>query len=555
MVDILGDRLLLLLTAERSVRVSPKRSVRCRKSKAAASPLKRSHYSLGAHPPPIMENTIRSQILRECDKLIRRYHRRIKQQKNDQRRYQQRTGLEPLSPASYISDYWTLSPQFNPFHVRARADAIAHSIEQKLSARTYAPSPALTLQISKPTGGSRGITIFPIPDAAVSNYLFYLLRGRNQHFFSSYAYAYRGDRNSHNAVEHLFRYVKDTNRIYALNYDFSKYFDSIQHDYLRKVLRCYFRISEREFSAVESFLTFRKSNGQEEFQAGTFSTNVRGIPQGSSISLFLANAACLELDLEIEREGAVFARYADDTIILCNTYDMAHRCANRMHAHGQRSETQINFDKSDGIFILTQEPKAEIRSEKCFDFLGNRISQKDITVAAKSLRRIKKKLSGIIHRHLLLYPSRGTFSVNRIGANNLDWDMVTCINEIRRYLYGAISEETLSQALADNLIPLKMNKCLLSYYPLVTNPQAFKDLDGWLINVIMRAQKRRRSLITQFIPNYSVFSREDLINGGWYQHEIPNETRLPSFFRGWLYVRKLLKIFGASKFPVPDYQS
>jgi hypothetical protein len=37
--------------------------------------------------------------------------------------------------------------------------------------------------------------------------------------------------------------------------------------------------------------------------------------------------------------------------------------------------------------------------------------------------------------------------------------------------------------------------------------------------------------------------------------EIRNETRMPSFFRGWRYVRKLLDIFGAQEFPVPDYES
>ena len=87
---------------------------------------------------------------------------------------------------------------------------------------------------------------------------------------------------------------------------------------------------------------------------------------GSSISLFLANVACLELDLEIEREGAVFARYADDTIILCNTYDMAHRCSRRMLSHGKRSHTEINFEKSEGISLLTRELKAEMRATTYF---------------------------------------------------------------------------------------------------------------------------------------------------------------------------------------------
>jgi hypothetical protein len=40
-----------------------------------------------------------------------------------------------------------------------------------------------------------------------------------------------------------------------------------------------------------------------------------GIPQGTSISLFLANVAAYALDRRLETLGVGFVRYADDTII------------------------------------------------------------------------------------------------------------------------------------------------------------------------------------------------------------------------------------------------
>jgi RNA-directed DNA polymerase len=260
------------------------------------------------------------------------------------------------------------------------------------------------------------------------------------------------------------------------------------------------------------------------------------------------------LDIEIEREGAVFARYADDTIILCSTYEMAHRCANRMLAHGTRFRTEINFDKSKGIFLITREPKGEVRSARYFDFLGNRVSQTDVTVAGRSVRRIKRKISEIIHRHLILYPSKSLFSTTRIGAGSLDWDMVTCINEIRRYLYGQVTEADFTAALANAEAPLKKTRSLLSYYPLVTDPTIFRQLDGWLVSAIRRAQKRRKDLIKDWVQNYELYSEQQIISGSWYDHIVANETKLPSFFRAWQYVRKLLKVFGASEFPVPDYE-
>jgi RNA-directed DNA polymerase len=502
-----------------------------------------------------MEAIIQRQITRECDKLIERYHQKARQGKRDRERYHKRTGRDGTAPATYEPSHWQLDPHFDPFHVRGRAATIAHSITKKIREGTYAPSPALILEIPKPAGGVRGISVFPIPDAAVSYYLFRTLGGRNQQFFSSYAYAYRGDRSVHHAVEHLFRYIKGSERSYVLNYDFSKYFDSIGHDYILNTLDRYFRVNGRERKALEAFLTYPRAQGMNDYSHRKFQNNGLGVPQGSSISLFLANVACLELDLEIEREGAVFARYADDTVILCSTYDMAHRCAKRMLAHGKRSKTEINFEKSEGISLLTREKKAEMRTCTYFDFLGNRISQTDVTIASKSIRRIKRKISAIIHRHLLLYPSRDLFSTNRITANGLDWDLITCLNEIRRYLYGSITEAHIQECLIRRTSPLIMTKCLLSYYPLVDDVRVFRELDGWLLNVIVRAQRARIAKIAKWTSSARPYSEQELISGSWYQSQVPNEPRLPSFVRSWKYVRKLLRVYGAGKFPVPEYES
>src|SRR5205085_2589109 len=149
----------------------------------------------------------------------------------------------------------------------------------------------------------------------------------------------------------------------------------------------------------------------------------------------------------------------------------------------------------------------------------------------RSIRRIKGKISEIIHRHLILYPSRSLFSTARIGVGSLDWDMVTCINEIRRYLYGQVTEADLTAALANAAAPLKKTRSLLSFYPLVTDPTIFRQLDGWLVSAIRRAQKRRKHLIDAWFPNYQLYSEQQIISGTWYTNIVPNETKLPSFFR------------------------
>jgi hypothetical protein len=48
------------------------------------------------------------------------------------------------------------------------------------------------------------------------------------------------------------------------------------------------------------------------------------------------------------------------------------------------------------------------------DFLGNRISETSVTIAARSVRRIKCGIAGIIQRHLLFYLAKAYDHDSRI---------------------------------------------------------------------------------------------------------------------------------------------
>src|SRR5260370_10494741 len=190
--------------------------------------------------------------------------------------------------------------------------------------------PACSFQMPKPGGGKREVAIFTLPDSAVAHYLYRELLRRNGHRFSSYSFAYRRDRTAHFAVEHLFKAVQRRKKLFIVEYDFAKYFDTISHDYLRQLLKRELKVSPREQRLAGAFLGFRRAKRRQAFEKGIFEENQRGIAQGSSLSLFFANVACMELDRKLEATGATFARYADDTIILCSDYQQATVCADLM---------------------------------------------------------------------------------------------------------------------------------------------------------------------------------------------------------------------------------
>jgi hypothetical protein len=401
----------------------------------------------------------------------------------------------------------------------------------------------------KLSGGTRGISIFTIVDSAVSCWLFDNLLRRNYPGFSGYAFAYRLDRNAQHAIEHIAAALANKRRAYILEYDFTKYFDSIDHNYLRNVIEKHCKVSPRELKLIDAFLAYTYAVGLQAYRNWDFQQSQIGFPQGSTISLFLANMACFELDRDIEKTGAIFARYADDTVILCDDYASAHRLAGIMLEHGHRSGATINVTKSPGISLVADPSGAELKAKQSFTFLGHQISPLGVVPSDRAIKRIKRTISIILYRHLLLHPKRGAFNRSRL-SRGIDWDLVTCINELRRYLYGMVSASHLDGALLKQR-PLKFSLCALSYFPNVRKAVEFRSLDGWLADVLFRTYEKRRSILASLGIRMPTITKAKLVNGNWYHGIAPHETALPSVVKSWRYVRKCYLAFGVRLYSAP----
>lgn len=101
----------------------------------------------------------------------------------------------------------------------------------------------------------------------------------------------------------------------------------------------------------------------------------RGIPQGTSISLFLANVALTPVDREFDRLGVNFVRYADDTLIWSRDYQGVVDGLNTLLDWSSKSGVDINFEKSEGIRILqiSDFENCEMRSTRSVHFLSHEI--------------------------------------------------------------------------------------------------------------------------------------------------------------------------------------
>lgn len=433
-----------------------------------------------------LEKQLEIAIVEEANKLIKRYQDYHNNLHNEHLRLCKQV-IDAPDKKIHTPDYWKKDKKFNPFYVKRRAKNIAKSICAKIRNKEYSPLPPHKKTIPKGDGGTRELTIYQIPDSAVSHLFYERLLNKNRHRFSSYSYAYRNDRNVHFAIQDISVDTSQTERMFIAEYDFSDFFGSIDHNSLfLQFTKNGFFISEEEIHVIQSFLS-------DEF---------KGIPQGTSISLFLANLVCWKLDSDLERQGLKFARYADDTVIWSPDYSSICKAAEIVENFSKRAGVAINQKKSYGINLLINSGgKAEITSKESFDFLGYSIGINSVSIKKKSEQKIKRKIAYLLYRNLIQPVKSKPLRALIIPSNDKDPAFLTAILQIRRYLYGGLSNKQMLEYIQgrSNIIEFKG---VMSFYPLVNNEEQLKGLDGWLLSVIHRAIEKRMALLKTH--NYSV---------------------------------------------------
>lgn len=520
-----------------------------------------------------MEQAIKAAIEHQAKKLIERHKRSIYAAKKYERRFKLRTGVAPIKATPSEPPIWSVSPHFHPVYCIRHSKFIAKTIWKKIQDRTYDAEPAVLVKIPKSNNEFRNVMIFPIPDAAIANLFNRKLRDRNKNLQSPFNYSYRKDRTIFDAVLQTAAMLKG-DKTYVVQYDFSKYFDSIKHEYINFLLdREDFSISPTEKWIINQFIKHRFSIQKEykkRYSADTFERSALGVPQGCSLSLFLSNIAAHELDKSLEKADGSFVRFADDTVCVASSYKSAAVIETAFKDHCYFTGISINFKKSPGISFLKSDTPigdreyfiddgdiGKMQTIESFDFLGHEFTRHEILIGERAIIRIKKRISRIIYIHLLHNPKRDLFNASRVGVGFYDWDLVTCINELRNYMYGGLKESQIKSFIEAN-IKISRFKGLMSFYPLVTSVDQFAMLDGWLLSILRRAIKKRSELLnSKFGLVLIPLAENEILTGAWYNFGggIVLETKAPSFVSAWRAARKAFKQYGLADFEVPGYYS
>jgi group II intron reverse transcriptase/maturase len=237
-------------------------------------------------------------------------------------------------------------------------ESFLNDLSKTLRAGKYRPQAVRRHWIPKPKGGRRPLGIPTVRDRVVQTATKLILEPIFEVDFKDCSYGFRPGRSAIQALEAIRVRGSGRKGNFVFDADIRDFFGSLDREILMERMKR--RVSDRRvLSLIWKWL---EAGVMED---GRESKLLSGTPQGGVISPLLSNIYLSFLDERWTKQCAQYGtlvRYADDFVIVCNTWTDLEEAARRVKLIFKRLKLQLHPDKTRMV---------ELRDGKQgFDFLG-----------------------------------------------------------------------------------------------------------------------------------------------------------------------------------------
>ena len=302
----------------------------------------------------------------------------------------------------------------------------SHELTERIRKGHYTPSPVRRVEIPKPDGGVRKLGIPTVTDRIIQQAISQQLIPIYEPKFAEGSFGYRPERSAKDAVQRIKEYAEQ-GYTRAVVLDLSKYFDTLNHEFLVNILRRDVK-DERVIQMIKRYL---KSGVMEN---GVVVKTEEGSPQGGNLSPLLANVYLNEFDQEFNKRGVPCIRYADDIVLLAKSERASERLLESSTKYLEGTlKLKVNREKSRTVSVFA------IRNFKYLGFCyGKNGKGIYVRVHPKSWKKFKENL-------------------RRLTSRSRCRSIVKAMKRVEIYMRG-----------------------WLNYYSIADMKRNIEDLNGWL---------------------------------------------------------------------------